>query len=74
MIQVEQDYKELVGDEGYLKVRQVADLWELPDSARELFFSALLNAYWRGANMALDNCRKVLFKKGTVDESGKPTN
>jgi hypothetical protein len=71
---VEETYKKLVGEEGYLKVKQVPDLWELNESSRELFFSALTNAYWRGANAGIDECRAILSKKGSVTSDNKPTN
>jgi hypothetical protein len=70
----EADYKELVGEEGYNKVVTVADLWELQPTSRQLFFACLNNAYWRGANKALDDCREVLRKKGQVDTLGNKSN
>ena len=70
MIPEEEDYLKLVGIEGHSFAKRS---WELLTS--KLYYLTLTNAYLRGVNAGVDKARAIISsKKGTVDESGKPTN
>lgn len=69
----EETYIKLVGAGGHTKVAEVANIWDLKSSSRELLFAIVVNAYWRGASQGIDDCRKLLHSKGLVPNGGKST-
>ena len=75
MIPVEQEYFELVGEEGYKKAQLTLALFNLSgndETTTKLYYLILTNAYYRGVNAGVERSRDILRAQKAV-ASGERT-
>ena len=61
--EAEEQYEELVGEDGYLKALRSFNIltnYSRSEVTSTLFFTTLINAFWRGKNKGLEDRRDVL--------------